>query len=229
MLPAKSTPAAYMISLVGKTARFASPAATIAAAPVPRGVTSTLIISVMPSRGKRSVVSQIPLVLPGTATVLALSRTCLKASTVLTSGFEVPARTAAPSGTRARSTSVPAAILCAAISSLRPSLERITTSAGTPQASCAAMVWGPAPCDAPDRVVTLMPLVRLNSGNSRSYAPANPPEIRTFNCATSLVIFITLRFWQLSTVGQKLSRPGGEGDIEAGLPPIGEAKGELGN
>src|SRR5450631_3800769 len=90
MLPAKSTPAAHMISLVGKTARVASPAATIAAAPVPRGLTSTLIISVMPSRGKRSVVSQIPLVLPGTATVLALSRTCLKASTVLTSGFGAP-------------------------------------------------------------------------------------------------------------------------------------------
>jgi hypothetical protein len=65
-----------------------------AVASVPRGVTLTLIFSAMPSRGKRSVVSQIPLVLPGIATVLALSRTCLKASTVLTSGFEVPARTA---------------------------------------------------------------------------------------------------------------------------------------
>ena len=110
MLPAKSTPAAYMISLVGKTARPASPAATIAAASVPRGVTSTLIFSVTPSRGKRSVVSQIPLVLPGTATVLALSRTCMKASTVLTSGFGAPARTATPTGTCARSTSVPATI-----------------------------------------------------------------------------------------------------------------------
>jgi hypothetical protein len=49
--------------------------------------------------------------------------------------------------------------------------------------SCAAIVCGPAPCDAPDPVVTLMPLVRSNSGNSCSYAPVNPPDIRTFNCA----------------------------------------------
>jgi hypothetical protein len=28
-----------------------------------------------------------------------------------------------------------------------------------------------------------MPLVRSNSGNSCSYAPLNPPDIRTFNCA----------------------------------------------
>jgi hypothetical protein len=31
----------------------------------------------------------------------------------------------------------------------------------------------------------LMPLVRSNSGNSCSYAPANPPDIKTFN-ATSI-------------------------------------------
>src|ERR1700730_4895588 len=186
MLPAKSTPAACTISLTGMTARSAPPAATMPVASVPRGVTLTLIFSAMPSRGKRSVVSQIPLVLPGIATVLALSRTCLKASTVLTSGFGVPARTATPRGTRARSTSVPGAILFAAISSLRPSLERITTLAGTPRASCAAIVCGPAPCDAPDPVVTLMPLIRSNSGNSCSYAPLNPPDIRTFNCAHDL-------------------------------------------
>src|SRR6516165_12276766 len=30
---------------------------------------------------------------------------------------------------------------------------------------------------------TFMPLVRSNSGNSRSYAPLNPPDIKTFNCA----------------------------------------------
>src|SRR5262245_7852554 len=119
----------------------------------------------------------------GTAMVLALSRTCLKASTVLTSGFGVPARTATPRGTRARSTSVPATILFAATSSLRPSLERITTLAGTPRASCAAIVCGPVPCDAPDPVVTLMPLVRSNSSKSSSYAPLNPPDIKTFNCA----------------------------------------------
>jgi hypothetical protein len=28
-----------------------------------------------------------------------------------------------------------------------------------------------------------MPLVRSNSGNNCSYAPLNPPDIRTFNCA----------------------------------------------
>src|SRR5262245_31332197 len=183
MLPAKATPGACTISLTGMTARSASPAATIPVAPVPRGVTLTLILSAIPSRGKRSVVSQIPLVLPGIATVLALSRSCLKASTVLTSGFGDPARTATPRGTRARSTSVPATILFAAISSLRPSLERITTLAGTPLASCAAIVCGPVPCDAPDPVVTLMRLVRSNSGNSFSYAPLNPPDIKTLSCA----------------------------------------------
>src|SRR5262249_28024256 len=139
----------------------------------------------MPSRGKGSVVSQLPLGLPATATVLALSRTCLKASTVLTAGFGLPERTATPRGTRARSTSVPAAILLAAISSLSPSRERITTLAGTPRPSCAAIVCGPVPCDAPDPVVTLMPLVRSNSGNSCSYALLNPPEIRTFTCAAA--------------------------------------------
>jgi hypothetical protein len=55
--------------------------------------------------------------------------------------------------------------------------------AGTPRASCAAIVCGPIPCDAPDPVVTLMPLVRSNSGDSFSYAPLNPPDIRTFSCA----------------------------------------------
>src|SRR5262249_26125799 len=98
-------------------------------------------------------------------------------------GFGPPARPATPRATRARSTSVPATILLAAISSLRPSLERITTLAGTPRASCAAIVCGPVPCEAPDPVVTLMPLVRSNSGNSFSYAPLNPPDIKTFSCA----------------------------------------------
>src|SRR5262245_24315360 len=182
MSPANSMPAAFTISRTGSTARSVSPAATILFASVPRGVILTLTLSAMPSRGKRSVLSQMPLVLPGTATVFALSRTCLKASTVLTSGFGVPARTATPRGTRARSTSVPATIFFAAISSLRPSRERITTLAGTPRASCVAIVCGPVPCDAPDPVVTLMRVVRSNSGSSCSYAPLNPPEIRTFNC-----------------------------------------------
>jgi hypothetical protein len=49
------------------------------------------------------------------------------------------------------------------------------------------MVCGPLPCDAPDRVVTLTPLVRSNSGNSFSYAPPNPPDINTFNSASATV------------------------------------------
>src|SRR6516164_899587 len=187
-LPAKSTPAACKISLTGMTARSAPPLATISVACVPRGVALTLIFSTMPSRGKRSVLSQIPLVLSGTATVFALSRSSLIASTVLTSGFVVPARTATPRGTRARSTSVPAIIRFAAISSPRPSLERITTSAETPRASCAAIVCGPTPWEAPDVVVTLMPLVRSNSGNSCSYALLNPPDIRTFTAPLHILV-----------------------------------------
>ena len=71
-----------------------------------------------------------------------------------------PEGTATPMGVRARSASLPAAILCAAISSARPSRERITTSTGTPLASCAPMVCGPVPCDDPDLVVTLVPVAR---------------------------------------------------------------------
>jgi hypothetical protein len=32
-----------------------------------------------------------------------------------------------------------------------------------------------------------MPLVRSNSGNSCSYAPLNPPDIKTFNCADAAI------------------------------------------
>jgi len=98
-----------------------------------------------------------------------------------TSGFGVPVRTATPIGARARSKSVPATTRLAPINSARPTLDRITTSAGTPRASCAAIVCGPVPCDAPDPVVTSMPLACSNSGNSRLYAPVNPPDISTFN------------------------------------------------
>ena len=45
------------------------------------------------------------------------------------------------------------------------------------------MVCGPVPCDEPEPVVTLMPVVRSNSGNSFSYGPENPPDVITFNCA----------------------------------------------
>src|SRR4029450_1072740 len=62
------------------------------------------------------------------ATAFAFVKVRLNASTVLTSGLAAPARTATPSGTCANSTSVPTAIRFAAISSLRPSLDRMTTS-----------------------------------------------------------------------------------------------------
>jgi hypothetical protein len=42
------------------------------------------------------------------------------------------------------------------------------------------MVCGPSPCEAPEPVVTLMPLSCSNSGSSFSYAPEKPPEINTF-------------------------------------------------
>jgi hypothetical protein len=100
------------------------------------------------------------------ATAFAFVKVRLNASTVLTSGLAAPARTATPSGTCAKSTSVPAAIRFAAISSLRPSLDRMTMSAATPRASWAPIVCGPVPWDAPDPVVTLVPLLRSNSGNS---------------------------------------------------------------
>src|SRR6185436_14030869 len=181
--PASSTPGACTISLTGKSPMSASPEATMAVASVPRGVSLKRTLSAMPSRGNTSSLRKMPLVLLGTATSLAFSITCLKASTVRTSGLAAPARTATPIGVRARPTSVPAAIRCAAIRSVRPSLERMTTSVGTPRASCAAMVCGPVPCDEPEPVVTLMPVVRSNSGNSFSYGPENPPDISTFTCA----------------------------------------------
>src|SRR5262245_41540508 len=90
--PAKSTPAACTISLTGMTTRSAPPAATMPVASLPRGVALTLIFSAMPSRGKRSFVSQIPLLLPRSAAVLALSRTGWKSSTVLTAGSGATAR-----------------------------------------------------------------------------------------------------------------------------------------
>ncbi len=77
-----------------------------------------------------------------------------------------PARTATPRGVCAKLTSVPATILPSAIRSLRPSLDIITMSAGTPRRSCAPMVSGPLPCDAPEPVVTAMPVVRSNSGKA---------------------------------------------------------------
>ena len=82
--------------LSGITATAAPPVATRAAASEPRGVFLTSILSAMPRRGKRFSVSQMPLVLAGTATILAVSRICLKASTLLTSGFGAPDRTATP-------------------------------------------------------------------------------------------------------------------------------------
>src|SRR3954470_9453047 len=76
----------------------ASPAATMLVTSVPRGFISMLILSAMPSRGKRSFLSQMPLVLPGSAIFLAPAMVCLKAATVLTSGLGAFARTAMPRG-----------------------------------------------------------------------------------------------------------------------------------
>jgi hypothetical protein len=90
---------------------------------------------------------------------------------------------ATPRGARAKSTSVPATIRFAAIISLRPSLERITTLAGTPRASCAPIVCGPAPCDEPDPVVTLVPLVRSNSGKSGEGSCGWVPTWESFMCS----------------------------------------------
>src|ERR1051325_718489 len=184
--PASSTPGAWTISLTGSSAMSASPFAAISAAPAPRGVILTLTLPAIPSRGKTFSTRKMPLVLLGTATAFAFKATCLKASTVRTSGFGAPARTATPIGVRARSTSVPAAILFAAINSVSPSRERMTTSVGTRRASCDAMVCGPVPCDEPEPVATLIPVVRSNSGNSFSNGPENPPEIMTFSCADAV-------------------------------------------
>jgi len=71
----------------------------------------------------------------------------------------------------------------AAISSARPSLERIVTSAGIPRPSWAAMVSGPFPWEEPERVVTVMPVERSNSGRTCRYAVENPPEMITLSCA----------------------------------------------
>jgi hypothetical protein len=49
----------------------------------------------------------------------------------------------------------------------------------------------PRPCEAPDPVVTPMPVARSNSGSSRSYAPEKPPDIRTLTFAGSRVISVT--------------------------------------
>jgi hypothetical protein len=45
-----------------------------------------------------------------------------------------------------------------------------------------------------------MALVRLNSGNSGSYASVNPPDIRMFNCADSFVISASLLVWPVSAL-----------------------------
>ena len=109
----------------------------------------------------------------------------MNASAVLISGFGAPARTATPTSTCARSTFVPAMILPFFIRLPKPSLDMITTSAGTPRRSCAPIVSGPFPCDAPDPVVTLMPVERSNSGRTEWYGGEKPPEMMTLTCATA--------------------------------------------
>jgi hypothetical protein len=121
--------------------------------------------SAMPSCGKRSVLTQMPRALPGTATVLALSRTCLKAD-----GAHVGFRCSRPhrhADRRARQVEIRSRNDTPSNEQfVEASLDRITTSAGTLRASCAAIACGPVPYDAPDPVVTLMPLACSKPGNS---------------------------------------------------------------
>ena len=42
----------------------------------------------------------------------------------------------------------------------------MTTSAGAPRRSCAAIVEGPSPCDAPAAVVTVMSVAFSNVGST---------------------------------------------------------------
>src|SRR5436190_16740631 len=71
----------------------------------------------------------------------------------------------------------------AAIKSFKPARFMMTTSAGTPRPSCAAIVFGPLPCEAPVAVVTLMPDDFSNSGSSLPNAAEKPPEMITLTCA----------------------------------------------
>jgi hypothetical protein len=91
---AKSTPGMCRISLTGWIASTASPRATMATDSVPRVGIFTAISLEMPSRERTSVIMEV--LLPGTAIVFARSNVCLKASTVLMSGFGPPARRAKP-------------------------------------------------------------------------------------------------------------------------------------
>lgn len=64
-----------------------------------------------------------------------------------------------------------------------PSLDMITTSAGTPRRNCAPIVFAPDPCDAPRLTATFTPVAFSNSGCSFSNAAENPPDVMTFTCA----------------------------------------------
>src|SRR5262249_5588878 len=90
MLPAKSTPGACKISLIGMTARSAPPPATMPVASLPRAPALTVIFSAMPSRGKRSVINQIPLLLPGACVVFAFGWGFLEAPPGAPVGFGRP-------------------------------------------------------------------------------------------------------------------------------------------
>ena len=106
-----------------------------------------------------------PLVLPGTTIFLALTKASEKAFTVEISGLGLPADTASPKGACAKSISEFGTILFSAMRSIKPSRDKMTTSAVTPAASCALIVLGPEPCDAPDLVITLMPYIFSKAGS----------------------------------------------------------------
>jgi hypothetical protein len=152
---------------------------TIAVASEPRGVALTLIFAAMPSRGKRSVRSQMPLVLSGTAMVLALKHGLFEAL----DGAHIRLRSSRRHGhaqgysgkihVRSGRDPVRSDQLTKALPGEDHHVGRNAA------ASWAAIVCGPTPCDEPDRVVTLIRRVCSNSGKSCSYAPANPPDIKT--------------------------------------------------
>ena len=81
------------------------------------------------------------------------------------SGLALPVGTAKPSGACAKSTSEFGTILFSAMSSAKPSRDNMTTSAVTPVASCALIVFGPEPCEAPDLVMTVIPVIFSKEGS----------------------------------------------------------------
>ena len=167
-LPAKSTPGATRISLTGWIVRSASPAAAIWAASEPRGPGLTLILPATPSRGKSSAMSQMPLVLSGTATVFGRKQNVFEAL----DGADVWLRRAGAHANAERNLGKIDVGSGDDFSRRNQLLETLPGEdhhiGGHAAGKLRRNGLRPAPCDAPDPVVTLRPLVRMNSGNSFS-------------------------------------------------------------